>query len=51
MAQRAADDRVGPFVSRYVQPLGVFEGTLPTPEGGTAPVRFRGVTEDHEARW
>ena len=51
VAQRAANERFGPFMSRYVQPLGVFEGTLPTPEGPTAEVRFWGVTEDHEARW
>lgn len=48
---RAADERL-PFArSRYVQPIGWFEGTLAAPGGEVIPVRFPGVTEDHEAVW
>lgn len=48
---RAATENLGLVRSRYVQPVGQFHGTLPTPEGGTVEVTFPGVTEDHEARW
>ncbi|MDX1658183.1 MAG: DUF2804 family protein [Nitriliruptorales bacterium] len=51
MAERAADERLGPFISSYVQPIGVFTGTLPGPDGAPVEVLLHGVTEDHEARW
>lgn len=37
--------------SRYVQPIGHFDGTLPDPSGRPVEVRLVGVTEDHWARW
>jgi hypothetical protein len=50
-AVRSADERLVLLRSRYVQPIGRFEGTLPAPAGATAAVRLSGVTEDHQARW
>jgi hypothetical protein len=47
-AQRARDDRVGPFRSTYRQPFGRFAGTLPD---GTALREGVGVMEHHDARW
>lgn len=51
LATRAADERVGPFVSRYLQPFGRFRGTLPGPDSGLVEVELDGVTESHVARW
>lgn len=51
VAERRANERLGPVLSRYVQPVGRFSGTLPGPGGGIVEVSFPGVTEDHEARW
>lgn len=49
---RAADEDLLLVRSRYVQPIGTFHGTLPTPDGGVLEVAcLPGVTEDHEARW
>lgn len=48
---RSEDLRIGPLVSRYVQPIGRFVGTLPGPDGTARQVWLSGVTEDHEARW
>lgn len=48
---RSEDLRIGPLVSRYVQPIGRFEGTLPAPDGTARRVWLSGVTEDHEAQW
>lgn len=51
-AVRAADEHVGPLRSAYVQPIGVFAGTLPGPDGRIVAVDgLSGVAEDHEARW
>jgi len=48
---RAADENLLVVSSRYVQPIGHFQGTLPDGEGGTVEVSLMGVTEDHEATW
>jgi len=48
---RAEDLRIGPLTSRYVQPIGRFEGTLPDAHGEVVPVWLAGVTEDHLAVW
>jgi hypothetical protein len=48
---RAADENLGLVRSRYVQPIGRFQGTLPGPDGGPIEVVLDGVTEDHLARW
>lgn len=48
---RAADEGLGPIRSRYVQPVGRWQGTLPGPDGTPVDVVMRGVAEDHEARW
>lgn len=37
--------------SRYVQPIGVFKGTVTPPGGAPLTVELPGVTEDHAARW
>ncbi|HEX9766684.1 MAG TPA: DUF2804 family protein, partial [Nitriliruptorales bacterium] len=50
-AVRAADENLLVVRSRYVQPIGEFEGTLPCPDGSAANVRLVGVTEAHHARW
>lgn len=47
-ATRERDDNLLLFRSRYAQPFGVFEGTLP---GGVELVDGLGVMERHEARW
>lgn len=49
---RKADESLLVVRSRYVQPIGVFRGTLPDPEGGSVEIEYLiGVTEDHEAVW
>ncbi len=48
---RAADENLYVVKSRYVQPIGVFSGTLPKPGGGVVEVRLDGVVEDHDATW
>jgi hypothetical protein len=48
---RAKDERLGVVTSRYVQPIGRFRGTLPSPEGRAVEVDLLGVTEDHLAVW
>jgi hypothetical protein len=48
---RAKDERIGPLISRYVQPIGAFTGTLLDPSGAPVEVRLHGVTEDHLAVW
>ncbi len=49
---RAADESLGLIVSRYVQPIGRYAGTLPGPDGRPVTIDWlTGVTEDHEARW
>lgn len=48
---RAEDVSLGLITSRYVQPIGRFTGTLPSPETGADPVWLAGVTEDHLAVW
>ena len=48
---RAADENLLVVRSRYVQPIGMFRGMLPGPDGDTVPVTLVGVTEDHDARW
>ncbi|HOX45209.1 MAG TPA: DUF2804 domain-containing protein [Myxococcota bacterium] len=47
------DDRdVGPVASHYVQPVGVFSGTLRGERGRKIQVRdLPGVTEEHDSRW
>lgn len=50
-AVREADEDLWLVRSRYVQPVGVFDGTLPGPDGAPVAVRLVGVTEDHEATW
>ena len=50
--KRAADTNLLIAVSRYIQPIGTFHGTLRAP--GTAPFDVRdlaGVTEWHVAKW
>jgi hypothetical protein len=37
--------------SRYVQPIGVFSGTVRLPAGAVEVADLVGVTEDHQARW
>ncbi len=49
---RSASENLIVMRSRYVQPIGTFHGTLPTPEATLARVAaMPGVTEDHEAVW
>ncbi len=51
--KRAEDKNLVVAVSRYVQPIGTFHGTI-RPAAGAAPITVTnlvGVTEDHEARW
>ncbi len=49
---RAANENLLVVRSSYVQPIGTFHGTLPSPDGGTVEVDgMPGVTEDHEAHW
>ncbi len=51
-AERRQNKNLVLAVSRYVQPIGTFRGTLRLP--GTAEVKvddLAGVTEDHLARW
>lgn len=48
---RAADENLLLVRSRYVQPVGTMEGTLPGPDGEPVEVTLVGVTEDHDARW
>jgi hypothetical protein len=48
---RAANERVGPIVSRYTQPIGSWTGTLPGLDGAPVEVVLQGVAEEHEARW
>lgn len=51
-AERAAEERLGPVSSRYVQPIGRFSGSLPGPAGEPVAVQdVLGVTEEHVARW
>jgi hypothetical protein len=48
---RAKHERLPLVTSRYVQPIGRFEGTLPGPDGAAVEVALTGVTEDHLAIW
>jgi hypothetical protein len=48
---RAEHERLPLVTSRYVQPIGRFDGTLPAPDGEPVPVALTGVTEDHLAIW
>ena len=48
---RAEDKNLLVAVSRYVQPVGVFRGTVRPPGGSAMQVTICGVTEDHRARW
>jgi hypothetical protein len=48
---RAKHERLPLVTSRYVQPIGRFEGTLPGPDGRAVEVSLTGVTEDHLAIW
>jgi hypothetical protein len=48
---RAKHERLPLVVSRYVQPIGTFTGTLPDPDGRPREVHLTGVTEDHLAIW
>jgi hypothetical protein len=48
---RAKHERLPLLTSRYVQPIGRFTGTLPSPDGGVRSVSLTGVTEDHLAIW
>lgn len=51
-AVRAADENLLLVRSRYVQPIGVFSGTLPGPDGTPVTVEdLPGVTEEHAATW
>jgi Protein of unknown function (DUF2804) len=47
-AERARDDDLVVFASRYRQPFGAFTGTLP---GGVALASGLGVVERHDVRW
>lgn len=47
-AIRERDDRIGPLRSRYAQPFGTFDGTLP---GGLALAEGYGVMERHDVLW
>jgi hypothetical protein len=52
IGKRSDDVNFGLVVSRFLQPYGVFRGTLRTPEGDTKRVAdLFGVTEQHHARW
>ncbi|MFG6466034.1 DUF2804 domain-containing protein [Roseateles sp. BYS87W] len=50
---RAADKNLGFAASRYVQPVGVFDGWVRSAPGASARrvERLLGVTEDHASRW
>jgi hypothetical protein len=48
---RAKHEKLPLVTSRYVQPIGRFEGTLPGPDGEPREVTLTGVTEDHLAIW
>lgn len=48
---RRADERLVVMRSAYVQPIGVFRGRLPDPQGRAVEVTLAGVTEDHLAVW
>jgi hypothetical protein len=49
---RAARENLLVVRSNYVQPIGIFQGSLPGPEGTTVDIdTLAGVTEDHEAWW
>jgi hypothetical protein len=51
-AVRRGSIQAGVIASRFVQPIGTFNGTLTTPEGDTHLVdQAWGVTEEHHARW
>jgi hypothetical protein len=49
--ERRQDKNLIVAASRYVQPIGVFSGTLRLPGGEIAVADLAGVTEDHQARW
>lgn len=48
---RAAEEDLWLLRSSYVQPVGLFRGTLPGPDGDPVVVEAIGVTEHHEATW
>lgn len=49
---RAEDVNLGLVISRYVQPIGSFSGTVRDPDGNPVQVEgVPGVTEHHFARW
>jgi hypothetical protein len=47
---RAEDKNLGIAISRYVQPIGIFRGTV-RGDGDPIDVELTGVTENHIARW
>jgi hypothetical protein len=49
--ERRQDKNLVVAVSRYVQPIGVFSGTIRLPGVELAVADLVGVTEDHTARW
>lgn len=52
MGKRADDVNFGVVVSRFLQPYGIFRGTVRTPEGDAKELDdVFGVTEQHFAKW
>jgi len=49
--ERRQDKDLIVAASRYVQPIGVFRGTLRCCDAEIAVDDLPGVTEDHRARW
>jgi hypothetical protein len=49
--ERRQDKDLLVAASRYVQPIGVFSGTIRLRSGAIAVADLPGVTEDHRARW
>lgn len=53
LGARCGDKRVLIAASRYIQPVGLFEGTVrPSPTAPARPIKdLLGVTEDHHSLW
>ncbi|QNQ01334.1 YALIA101S02e18448g1_1 [Yarrowia lipolytica] len=48
---RGEEKDLGLAASYYIQPVGLFRGTLEPVEGDPIEIEILGVTEDHESKW